>query len=164
MAGNKQGETGAVFTLTLPVGEGIYSDAERALLEDKQTELFPILPQEEQLIDTASLTDSKPTILVVDDDTEVVNYLQTLLVPYYNVVYRFDAESAYKTISEDEPNLILSDVIMPDKTGYELCREIKDNLQLCHIPANIAYGKSHRIRTSWTNCIRSWKTSCRIPN
>ncbi|BCS85308.1 hybrid sensor histidine kinase/response regulator [Prevotella herbatica] len=142
VAGNKQDETGAVFTLTLPVGEGIYSDAERALPEDKQTELFPILPQEEQLIDTASLTDGKPTIMVVDDDTEVVNYLQTLLVPYYNVVYRFDAESAYKTISEDEPNLILSDVIMPDKTGYELCREIKENLQLCHIPLILVTAKA----------------------
>ena len=63
-------------------------------------------------------------------------------MPYYNVIYHFDAESAYKAIGEDEPNLILSDVVMPGKTGYELCRDIKDNLQLCHIPVILVTAKA----------------------
>ncbi len=138
----KGGETGAIFTLTLPIGENIYSDSEKALPEDKQEEMYPIINTDLSENDKDISTDDKPTVLVVDDDTEVVNYLQTLLMPYYHVVYRFDAESAYKVINEDDPNLILSDVIMPGKTGYELCREIKDNLQICHIPVILVTAKA----------------------
>ncbi len=78
----------------------------------------------------------------MDDDTEVVNYLQTLLMPYYNVTYKFDADSAYKSICENEPDIILCDVIMPGKDGYELCREVKANLQVCHIPMILVTAKA----------------------
>lgn len=142
VANREDVESGAIFTLTLPVGENIYTASEKALPEDRQEEMYPIpstsSANKEEEIDTTD----KPTILVVDDDTEVVNYLQTLLMPYYHVVYRFDAESAYKAINEDEPNLILSDVIMPGKNGYELCREIKENLQICHIPVILVTAKA----------------------
>ena len=142
VAGNKEGEPGAVFTLSLPVDDCCYTEGERALPEENQEEMFPIAPLRDTTAAEIHDTEGRPTILVVDDDTEVVNYLQTLLMPYYNVIYRFDAESAYKAIGEDEPNLILSDVVMPDKTGYELCRDIKDNLQLCHIPVILVTAKA----------------------
>ena len=58
-------------------------------------------------------TDNRPKILIVDDDTEVVHYLRTLLAPSYRIIYRFDAESALKATREEEPSLILSDVVMP---------------------------------------------------
>lgn len=141
-ASNRKGEPGAVFTLTLPVGDEAYANTERALPEDSQEELYPIPHEEETLRDEETIENGKPTVLVVDDDTEVVNYIQTLLIPYYNVVYRFDADNAYKTICEEEPQLILSDVVMPGRTGYDLCREIKENLQLCHIPVILVTAKA----------------------
>ena len=45
-------------------------------------------------------------------------------------------------MQEEAPDLILSDVVMPDKDGYNLCREVKDNLQLCHIPVILVTAKA----------------------
>ena len=142
-AANRKGEPGAIFTLTLPLGDAEYASDERAMPNDSQTELYPIARCNDDVPpQSVGSGDGRPTVMVVDDDTEVVNYLQTLLMPYYHVVYRFDADSALKAMSEDEPNVILSDVVMPGKTGYELCREVKANLQLCHIPVILVTAKA----------------------
>jgi len=82
-------------------------------------------------------------ILVVDDDTEIVHYLNTLLSPYYKVIVRFDAESALKSVETEAPDLIISDVVMPQVSGYELCNRIKNNLQLCHIPVVLVTAKTN---------------------
>lgn len=87
-------------------------------------------------------TDNRPKILIVDDDTEVVHYLRTLLASSYHIIYRFDAESALKATREEEPSLILSDVVMTGMSGYELCKTIKEDIQLCHIPVILVTAKT----------------------
>ena len=79
---------------------------------------------------------------MVDDDSEVVGYLRALLSPHYRVVCRYNADDALKAIAEEEPAIVLSDVVMPGKDGYALCREIKNDLQMCHIPVILVTAKS----------------------
>ena len=55
---------------------------------------------------------------------------------------RFDADSAFALLKEETADLVMSDVMMPGKTGYELCRMIKDDLQLCHIPVVLVTAKT----------------------
>lgn len=141
-AGSTKNGHGATFTLTLPTDETIYSPDEQAILDESQQTAFPLGESLPQILDKQAERQDKPTVLVVDDDTEVVNYLQTLIMPYYNVTYKFDADSAYKSICENEPDIILCDVIMPGKNGYELCREVKANLQVCHIPMILVTAKA----------------------
>lgn len=141
-ASNREEGHGAVFTLCLPANDSAYQPEEQAIPEGKQQDKFPIKETSAQILDQQAGNEDKPVILVVDDDTEVVNYLQTILLPYYRVIYRFDADSAYKSACEDEPNVILSDVIMPDKDGYEFCREVKQNLEICHIPVILVTAKA----------------------
>ena len=67
------------------------------LPEEEQNKAFPIQTEEQyQLENTESIRQQKQTLLVVDDDTEVAHYLKALLSPVYNVVCRFDADSASK--------------------------------------------------------------------
>ena len=73
-------------------------------------------------------------ILVVDDDTEVAFYLRTLLSARYRVCTCLDADAALQAMAHESPDLVLSDVVMPGKDGYQLCQIIKDDLSLCHIP------------------------------
>ena len=135
VAANRSEGTGAVFTLLLPVSDAAYGDTERSSLDEERPIPYKITRDEEQAHDADGAEPAdKPVILVVDDDSEVVHYLRTLLSPHYNVVCRFDAESAFKAVGEENPDLILSDVAMPGVTGYELCRRLKDDMQLCHIP------------------------------
>lgn len=142
-AANRREGHGAVFTVVLPVGEEAYSESEHATLDEEQAQLRPAAqPYPVAATATPGGDDERPLIMVVDDDAEVVDYLQTLLAPTYKVMYRFDARSALRAMETEAPALVLSDVIMPDMDGYALCRHIKDDAQLCHIPVVLLTAKS----------------------
>ena len=71
---------------------------------------------------------------MVDDDVDVVNYLKEMLSPEYKVYTSFNVDTAYALMKEKAPDVVISDVVMPEKTGYDLCRKMKENIQLSHIP------------------------------
>lgn len=143
---NRAGGRGAVFTLTLPTDDAAYAaDEHERQTENKLEDLVSVdndlnSDLDDSLHDTAP--ENKSLVMIVDDDPEVVNYLKMLLTPHYRVSCCFDAESAYQAVGEEEPNIILCDVIMPGKDGYEFCRDIKNNLQLCHIPVVLVTAKA----------------------
>lgn len=73
-------------------------------------------------------------VLVVDDSAELREYLTQLLSTRYNVITAKNGSEGYeKTISE-QPDLVLTDVVMPGLNGLELCRKIKENNVTSHIP------------------------------
>lgn len=142
-AANRSEGTGTVFTFILPMHEASYSEKERQPLEETdQTKRFPLNITDEYDVAEETTEEEKRKLLVVDDDTEVVHYLKSLLSPHYKVTCRFDAESAMKAIMDEQPEIVLSDVVMPDKDGYELCRHIKDDSNLCHIPIVLLTAKT----------------------
>jgi DNA-binding response OmpR family regulator len=116
---------------------------ERVCAEEEQVKAFPLQTKNDELATKPeNEQQEKYTILVVDDDTEVVYYLKALLSPHYKIICRFDADTALKAMSEEAPDLVLSDVIMPGTNGYDLCKQIKNNLQLCHIPVILVTAKA----------------------
>lgn len=73
-------------------------------------------------------------VLIVDDSAELREYLTQLLSTRYNIITAKDGLEGYeKTISE-QPDLVLTDVVMPKLNGLELCRKIKENNVTSHIP------------------------------
>jgi signal transduction histidine kinase/DNA-binding response OmpR family regulator/ligand-binding sensor domain-containing protein len=136
-------EGGAIFTLLLPTADNAYTPEEKEARNEEQNEAFPL--QTKQQLGKMKSERSERTlykILVVDDDTEIGHYLNTLLSTEYKVINRFDADSAHKAIEEEMPDLIISDVVMPGVSGYEFCRAIKDDLQLCHLPVILVTAKT----------------------
>ncbi len=68
-----------------------------------------------------------PRVLVVDDNPDLMVLMRELLETRgYDVIAVPDAEQAEAEIRRQPPDLILSDVVMPGKSGYELCRELKE--------------------------------------
>lgn len=65
---------------------------------------------------------SKPHMLIVDDDIQASVYLRMLFEKEYNVTNKYDAESAIAALDNLEPDIILSDVVMNDMSGYEFCK------------------------------------------
>lgn len=131
-------EGGAVFRILLPVSAASYSEEER-------TAEAPVLPLH-AIAESAPAAESardegKRHVVVVDDDIDIANYLKVLLRPYYRVTLYFDGAGALKGMEEDSPDLVISDVVMPGMDGYELCRSIKENLQLSHIPVVLVTAK-----------------------
>ena len=134
-ASNAGEGTGAVFTLLLPVNASAYTDEERTPLEDSgRASPLETVPALKSDAPAAADSDDRPTVMAVDDDSEVLQYLRALLDTTYNVVSCFSADSALRKIREQAPDIVLSDVVMPGRTGYELCRDIKSDMQISHIP------------------------------
>src|SRR5579862_5921877 len=76
-----------------------------------------------------------PRILVVDDQPSIAGLMSQLLsIRGYSVVTASNAEQAEAEIHRQAPDLILSDVMMPGKSGYDLCRSLKDNAATRLIP------------------------------
>lgn len=140
-AGNRTTSQGAVFTLILPISESSYADVEKDTF-DTQAETFVRKSVKYTELPSDVTDEDKKTILVVDDDADVVHYMKELLSAKYNVLSRFDAASAYVLMKEEAPDVVISDVVMPGKTGYELCRQIKENIQLSHIPVILLTAKA----------------------
>ncbi|MFC1735813.1 response regulator transcription factor [Candidatus Hydrogenedentota bacterium] len=77
---------------------------------------------------------AKGKILVVDDEDDVVEFIsRNLVMENYEVLTAYDGLGALASASEDEPDLILLDIMMPIMNGYEVCVQIKKDPELQHI-------------------------------
>ena len=129
-------EGGSVFRFILPVSAASYTEDERT---ERQPEIVP-LPATFEHTPSESASGQR-LIAVVDDDIDVANYVKVLLQPAYRVNVYFDAASALAGMAEETPDLVISDVVMPGKNGYELCEAVKGDLQLSHIPVILVTAK-----------------------
>ena len=141
---NRTEGTGAVFTLVYPMAETAYAEAERRPLASDGLADFRVIdtPAVQQSVrESHQSEDDRPTILIVDDDTEIINYMRLLFSQDYRLITCLDAETALEEMRAEEPNIVLSDVAMPGKDGYQLCQEIKQDIQLSHIPVILVTAK-----------------------
>ncbi|MDO4164150.1 MAG: response regulator [Bacteroides sp.] len=75
------------------------------------------------------------TLLIVDDNKDLTDYLNTALQSRFKqVLTAFDGEEALRICHESCPDIVVSDVQMPRMSGYELCRQMKSDLEVSHIP------------------------------
>ena len=143
---------GAIFTFTYPLNQEAYKEEERRpLVQDVGDKVYDLVNTTVKQDHDSSLStlhsslsteeDNRPTILVVDDDTEIINYMRVLFSQNYRLITCLDADTALEEMRAEEPNIVLSDVAMPGKDGYQLCQEIKQDIQLSHIPVILVTAK-----------------------
>jgi twitching motility two-component system response regulator PilH len=82
-------------------------------------------------------------ILVCDDSVAEMKLIQSVLqqAGYWSVPVS-DSTQIEKTIEAERPNLILLDVVMPDRNGYQVCRDLKGNAEFSRIPVIIVSSKA----------------------
>ena len=78
--------------------------------------------------------EKKYTILVADDEEDLRGFLSSELARNYKVIEASDGVEAISFVRQFEPDLVLLDYMMPDKNGMEVCREIRNDARLSHIP------------------------------
>ncbi|MBS7229639.1 response regulator [Flavobacterium psychroterrae] len=137
---NKQTE-GAVFTVTLPLGREHLLDNEIITdfkISDDISQYNVQLERSEIAepddIDDFVVNDEKQTILIVEDHKVLRSFMKNLLKEDYNIIEAENGKVAFEKAVQQIPNLIISDVIMPEMVGTELCSKIKENLKTSHIP------------------------------
>nr|WP_321410181.1 two-component regulator propeller domain-containing protein [uncultured Carboxylicivirga sp.] len=84
----------------------------------------------------------KYTLIIIDDNGEVINYLNSILRNHYNIIKAYDGEQAHKSILNRSVDLIITDVMMPKLNGIELCQLVKNDIQTSHIPVIMLSAKS----------------------
>lgn len=74
------------------------------------------------------------TILITEDDDEVCGFLERELSLHFKIRTAANGKEALRVLEEEEISLVVSDVMMPEMNGFELCRTIKSQLPFSHIP------------------------------
>ncbi|MEM7107268.1 MAG: two-component regulator propeller domain-containing protein, partial [Bacteroidota bacterium] len=88
------------------------------------------------------------TILIVEDNADVMNFLVELISPLFKVKQASDGLEAIEYVKKDPPSLILSDVLMPKMNGTEMCAKLKGDILTSHIPVILLTARGsdeHRI-------------------
>ena len=122
-------DRGSVFTVRLPMD----LKPER---EDVPEEVAGTEPSEvkEGATAVSVADDNMRKLLLVEDNREFRTFLKEQLEDFYRIVEAVDGEEGEKKAVEENPDLIISDIMMPKVDGIELCRRIKTNVQTSHIP------------------------------
>lgn len=138
-------DKGTEFFVELPIGRDAYSDdeiiemIEKATLKDKiidQTdyESAEVLPNHSEA--------NTPCILLVEDNEELLAVMYRLLSREYRILKAMNGRQALEIMQNEDVTLVVSDVIMPEMGGIELTKQIKTNLEMCHIPVILLTAKS----------------------
>ncbi|WP_338877352.1 two-component regulator propeller domain-containing protein (plasmid) [Spirosoma sp. SC4-14] len=85
---------------------------------------------------------SRPDLLIVDDNLDVLDYLELTFQNQYRIVKAENGRQALDRIREREPDVIISDIMMPEMDGIQLCRTLKTSLDTCHIPLILLTARS----------------------
>lgn len=75
-----------------------------------------------------------PRLLLVDDEPTNLHVLQQILGDDYRLQFATDGAKALHWVKLQKPDLIVLDIMMPGLSGYEVCRQLKANVETCHIP------------------------------
>ncbi len=95
----------------------------------------------EEILIEETEENSKNTILIVDDDQEIIEYIQDSLSDTYNILSAENGEAAYKIACEEIPDIVISDVMMPILDGIEMCKLMKKDVRTSHIPIVLLTAK-----------------------
>ena len=86
--------------------------------------------------------DSKITLLVVEDDPEMQAFVSRQLENQYTILTASNGIEALNILEDNAVNLIISDVMMPEMDGFELCRKLKSDVTFSHIPIILLTAKA----------------------
>lgn len=84
----------------------------------------------------------KPTILLVDDNEEILSFLEEELQDRYSLLKAENGHQGLDMLRHESVQLIISDIIMPEMNGYEFCHIIKTELEFSHIPIILLTAKN----------------------
>ncbi|MEM9929703.1 MAG: ATP-binding protein, partial [Bacteroidota bacterium] len=136
---------GTSFTVCLPV-RNVFSDkAASTDFASSEAILAPAVPRPNGLASPEASTNrtnsengivsnDEPLLLLVDDNADILEYLVSLLAGKHQLLRASNGKDGFRVATEQTPDLIISDVMMPQMNGYELCELLKSNLRTSHIP------------------------------
>lgn len=143
---NNEDQPGCRFIIRLPLGnqhlrpdEIDYHEAEKPVYVPTTPITAPIAVQEEE---KKGRVKSKYHVLIVEDDEEIRSYIAKEFADKFHIMESCNGKEALEMIFKKTPDLVISDIIMPEMDGLTLCKKIKQNVNLNHIPVILLTAKT----------------------
>ena len=139
---------GSTFTVDLPINKDSYQEdeliSEHISVNGINTDL---ILEKEELIDSKvgegeDMQIADVHLLLVEDNEELLFLMEKILSKHYHVLIAKDGLEALNVIKDNEIDIIISDVMMPEMDGLEFCRTLKSNLETSHIPIILLTAKN----------------------
>ena len=145
-ARNNTDSKGAEFIVTIPLGNAHLKPEEMLTEAPSETQVANIM-DEEILSETPVIVDlpkagRRQCIIIVEDDTEIRDYLSSELSTDYDIIACDNGKSGLTEVLKNIPDLVISDVMMPEMDGNTMCSKIKQNPTTSHVPVILLTAKS----------------------
>jgi len=140
-------DRGSVFIVELPMNKNVYEEddfvkEQFVVTKDNESHVYSLSEFFEPGTDDVELNllpneqhaGVKYKILVIDDNDDIRDFLYEKLSPHFEVITAEDGTVGFKKGTEEDPDLIICDVMMPGMNGFELTKKLKDDFNTCHIP------------------------------
>lgn len=137
---------GSTFTVDFPIDKDSYQENELITGETSVNDKKAAMIFEHEDLDESGVVEDAQTndnhLLLVEDNEELLYLMEKILSRQYHVLVAKNGLEALDIIKDNEIDIIISDVMMPEMDGLELCRNIKSNLETSHIPVILLTAKN----------------------
>ena len=130
---------GTTFLIRLPFSQEQVSA--KAVYDSNYIEthldLLPSLPASDEKLKLPTASPSapeKPTVLIVEDNEDMRQFIRYILSDSYNLIEAENGEEGFEVAKKHLPDVVISDVMMPKTDGFDLCQLLKTNVATNHIP------------------------------
>ena len=141
---------GTTFTVKLLLGDQHIEDSQKVIKQEaqKSKDLIDSFENEQpndhdnETQNNIEIDAAKPTILIVEDNHDVRNFVKEIFLSSYNIYEAENGNNAIDLANNKNIDLIISDIMMPIMDGLELCKLIKTNITTSHIPVILLTAKT----------------------
>lgn len=135
---------GATFTVTFKLGSSHFGNNTDFVLKDGQLPGKLAIQGHETHEDEANTDeqDTVPLLLLIEDNEELRSFLKIVLSPDFHVIEAENGNQGIQIAKEQLPDIIITDIMMPEMDGLELARKIKSNDTTSHIPVVVLTAKT----------------------
>ena len=129
---------GTTFTFRI-LAENTYPDALHK--EEKETVIQEEIEKPEEEEEEKEDTDIRPMILVVEDNDDIREYIASSFSSNYRIITAINGKEGLEQALNQIPDIIISDIMMPEMDGIELCKLVKEDIRTSHIPVILLTAK-----------------------
>jgi signal transduction histidine kinase/ligand-binding sensor domain-containing protein/DNA-binding response OmpR family regulator len=130
---------GSVFTVTIPAKQHLQDEI---INQNLPGSINPEVHTQEEEAAVEEHRKKLPLMLIVDDNEDFRNFISALFIESYRILKAEDGVMAFQMILDKMPDLIISDVMMPKMDGFELCKKVKQDIRISHIPIILLTAKA----------------------
>lgn len=131
---------GSIFTIRLKKGSSHFADEQKVEYQDADRVSLDAINELDATfmneVRNTQVVDDLPkfSMLIVEDNDELRNMLKNIFEPIYKIYTASNGQEGLDATVEHQPDIVLSDLMMPLMSGSEMCQKIKNNFAVCHIP------------------------------